>query len=266
MQYINNNKLQNIKENPTNFYVTIDFDKTITSVTSSDSWDASANRKVLGNQIADEMQELYKKYAPIELDYSLNFEEKKQYMIEWYSKCMDLYFKYNLTKDKLTSSIDTSKVEFRPGAKEFLIKMHKNNIPVIILSAGIGNVIEYVLKKNGCYFENMEIISNFIKFDNQGNITKFDNNKMIHTLNKTTEGHISNKMQDIIVKKKYKLLLGDLVEDKNMISQKEWPNTLTIGFLNSNIETNKEIYNKNFDIVLIKEEASFYYIDKLLFN
>ena len=68
--------------------------------------------------------------------------------------------------------------------KNFFEAMYKNNIPVIILSAGIGNVIEGFLKENNCYFDNMKIISNFINFDNNGNINKFDG-KIITSMNKT---------------------------------------------------------------------------------
>ena len=268
MKYINTNKIEKLKlkENIKNFYVVIDFDKTITSIDSTDSWDASANKLVLGNQIADELDKFYKKYAPIELDYSLSFEDKNKYMVEWYSKCMNLYFKYHLTKNNLIKSIEASNVKFRDGAQDFLIKMNQNNVPVIIVSAGIGNVIEYFLKQNNCYFDNMKIISNFIEFDDEGNMIKFDDSKMIHSLNKTMDGHISKKIKEKLETKKYKLLMGDLVEDKNMVNSKEWSNTLTIGFLNSNIEINKQIYNNNFDIVLTKEEASFYYINDLLFS
>ena len=50
--------------------------------------------------------------------------------------------------------------------KEFLRKMNEMNIPVIIISAGIGNVIEEFLKLENDYYDNIKIISNFIVFEN----------------------------------------------------------------------------------------------------
>ena len=163
MKYINTDKIENLKINKENVYVVIDFDKTITAATSDDSWDASSH--MLGYDCKNKMNKLYQFYAPIELDYNLSFQEKEKYMIEWYKKCMNLYYKYGLTREKLKQSIEKSKLIFRKGAKEFIRKAYEENIPIIILSAGIGNVIEQFLKDNNCYFNNMYIISNFIEFN-----------------------------------------------------------------------------------------------------
>jgi 2-hydroxy-3-keto-5-methylthiopentenyl-1-phosphate phosphatase len=49
---------------------------------------------------------------------------------------------------------------FRKGAKEFLQFMQKNDIPVVIISAGIGDTIKFFLKNNkyNKYFELFFII------------------------------------------------------------------------------------------------------------
>ena len=151
-------------------YVAIDFDKTITATESEDSWDATG--KMLGKEFETKLSNLYKKYRPIELNYQITFEEKNKAMENWYQECMNLYYEYHLTKDKLEKSIEKSNLIFRSGAKEFLAHMNKYNIPVIILSAGIGNVIEIFLKENKCYYNNIFIISNFISFDKDGKMLR----------------------------------------------------------------------------------------------
>jgi len=105
--------------------------------------------------------------------------------------------------------------------------MYINNIPVVILSAGIGNVIEQFLKNNNCYYENMHIISNFIPFDEAGNIRKYEG-ELIHTLNKTMEGKITQELAKKIEGREYRLLLGDFIEDKKMIPVNEWDNTISV--------------------------------------
>lgn len=228
MIYINKEKVESIKLNKSNFYIAVDFDMTITSSKSDDSWFACSNS--LEQAFQDEMDKLYKVYRPIELDYNISYEEKFKAMEEWYRKCMNLYFKYHLTQEQLKESIKRSNLIFREGAKEFLDNMHQNNIPVIILSAGIGNVIEAFLKQNNCYYDNMCIISNFIEFDNDG-IAKENDGKLIHTLNKTMVGHISEDLKNKINDKEYRLLLGDLIEDKNMVPKEEWKSTILVRFL-----------------------------------
>ena len=42
--------------------------------------------------------------------------------------------------------------------------MKEKNVPVIIVSAGIKNVIEEFLITEKCYFDNIYILSNLIKF------------------------------------------------------------------------------------------------------
>ncbi len=261
MKYINTNKIEKIKLDKDNFYVAIDFDKTITATNSDDSWNASGN--TLGKEFNKKSFDLYQKYAPIELNYHISFEEKKQAMEEWYYSCMNLYYEYHLTLTKLKESINKSNLIFRKGAKKFLKVMYENNIPVIILSAGIGNVIVEFLKNNNCYYENINIISNFIEFDETGNMKKYDK-EIIHTLNKTMNGNINEDLAKKIISKQYRLLLGDFIEDKNMIPSSDWKNTITIGFLGKNIEENLDIYNKNFDIVLTKENATFDELNELL--
>ena len=105
--------------------------------------------------------------------------------------------------------------------------MYANKIPVIILSAGIGNVIERFLINNNCYFGNIQIISNFLKFDATGRMQKYDN-IIIHTLNKTTKGHLDNDIINQIKGKDFRLLVGDFIEDKNMVPSNEWERTVMV--------------------------------------
>lgn len=265
MIYVNNKeKVNKLKElmNKDNICVFMDYDKTITSSKSDDSWDASANQEVMGENITKDMDKYYQKYGSIEFDYQINKDKREKYIIEWYDKCMDLYYQYGLTKDKLKKSIDNSQLILREGAKDFLFKLYRNNIPVIILSAGIGNVIEQCLKKEQCYYNNITIISNFIKFDENGNMIKFSDN-MIHSLNKNIDKLSDYRLKEKIKEKEYRVVIGDLIEDINMMGEYPEEKSLKIGFLNKNVTENLEVYQKNFDIVLT-EENNFYDLEKYI--
>ena len=210
------------------------------------------------------MGDLYKKYRPVELDYTITFKEKNKAMEKWYQECMDLYYKYGLTKEKLEKSIEESKIIFRKDAIKFLRNMANKEIPVIILSAGIGNVIEKVLRDNNCFFKNTVIISNFIKFDQNGNMEEFED-KIIHTLNKTMKNHLPEEIQKKVDNLEFALLLGDMVEDKKMLDESKLDNAILVGFLNDKIEENLEIYKKNFDVVLTCEDATFESVESFVF-
>lgn len=118
MKYINSSKLENLKLNKDNTYIVIDFDRTITSRESSDSWSISGC--LLGEEFEKEINNLYQKYRPIEIDYKIPKNEKQEAMNIWYTQCMDLYHKYQLTKEKLEQSVKAGGLIYRKGAKEFL--------------------------------------------------------------------------------------------------------------------------------------------------
>lgn len=254
MKYVKQDKVNKIKLNKDNMYVVIDFDKTITATSSMDSWDVTG--KNLSEEFNLNINKLYNKYRPIELDYKISKEEKNTSMENWYNAVMDLYFEYNLKKIDIEKSVKEKHFKFRKGAKEFLNYMYKNNIPVIIISAGIGNAIEKFLKENNCLHENITVISNFIEFDKNGNMKKFKN-EMIHSLNKNIKHDLPNKVKEQIKNKQFILLVGDSIEDIKMVPNDQLKNTISVNFLNQKIEENLEKATEIFDIVLTNEDANF---------
>lgn len=262
MRYQNTNKIQNIKLNQDNYYVILDFDGTITSAESKDSWTAIIDFEIYGEECKKEIENLNGKYKPIESDYSLDYEIKKQHLADWYQKSMNLLYKYQLTYSKLQKALQKEKLKFRKGAREFLKGLHEKNIPVIILSAGIGNTIEEFLQKQECYYDNMYIISNFIKFK-QDKMQKFDGT-LIHSMNKKIEAFLPEIWQNAICQKQYAILCGDIIDDIQMVKKEDLNKTITIGFLNNDTNENRKRHNQNYDFVLTEQEACFQEVEKII--
>lgn len=254
MKYANTKKLEKIQLDKTNYYVVLDFDKTLTSKESLDSWLAVLDFDIYGETCKKEMETINAKYAPIELDYTLTKQEKEKYMTEWYTQSMDFLYDYQLTYTNLKKALQKKPLTFRKGAKEFLQNLQKNNIPVIILSAGIGNAIQEFLEEEKCYSSNVKIISNFIEFE-KDKMQKFTK-PMIHSMNKKLKGGLPQK--------DYAILCGDLIEDIQMLPEEQEKTTIRIGFLNNNIEQNWDYYKENYDVVLTKEEATFQEVEKII--
>ena len=265
MKYINKEKLEKMNINSKNVYFILDFDYTITDEKGQDSWAACSNKDVMGKEIVDEMDELYKINKPIEIDYTIDRQKKEKIVEKWYLDVMNLYEKYHMTKDKLNKSVEKANLIFRKGAKECLKWTASKNIPVIIVSAGVGNTIEKFLMDNDCYYNNMFIISNFLKFDEYGNIKKFED-KIIHSMNKNMEEKLPKNLQEKLSKKKYKILIGDILGDKDMAGSQDEDTIVKIGMVNnSKIET-FEIFKKYFDIVASKQDASFEILNDVILN
>lgn len=264
MKYINNrNKLEKIKLTKDNYYVILDFDKTITNKESLDSWMALVDFDIYGEDCKRDIEKLNAKYEPFELDYTIEEKVKEKYMEEWYQKSMDLLYQYKLTNSNLKKALEKDTLNFRKGAKEFLQKLQEDDVPVIILSAGIGNVIEEFLKKQECDTNHIYIISNFISFEN--NKMKPFTGPILHSMNKKIEGKLPKDLQEKINLKQYAILAGDIIEDTQMVPKEKLENTITIGFLNDKIKENLVAYQNNYDIVLTEEEASFQEVEKIIY-
>lgn len=102
-----------------------------------------------------------------------------------------------------------------------------------------------------------------MEFDENGKVKKFDNSKIVHSLNKTMEEKVNERILEAIKGKQYKVLIGDLIEDQNMVEQSKWDTTLKIGILEFEEEANLKKYQEAFDIVLTKDDAIFNSIEEI---
>ncbi|MCI8482629.1 MAG: hypothetical protein HFJ27_06280 [Clostridia bacterium] len=260
MLFINENRLNLFSFSSNNFAVLMDFDKTMTTMDSDDSWTVIQNPTIVNPKLSVQSNQLFDKYGPIEMDYNLPFDVKSTHMYNWYFHVLNLYYEYGLTYQNLVSCVNCSNITLRAGLKELLLSFYQNHIPVIILSAGIGNVIELVLKSHKCFYNNISIISNFFTFEDD--ILLPFSNPIIHTCNKTID-LLPNSLKQQLFKKDYFLLFGDFIEDIHMVSKKALNKTLCFGFLEKNVEANFNFYQNSFDIVLT-ENSSFYDVKNIL--
>lgn len=251
MIYINNQeKITRLKLNSENFYVVADFDKTLTEGSSNSTWGVLSNANQVGNEYKEKRTALYNKYRPIEISQEISEEEKSAAMDTWWQAHINLFYEYGLKQDAIKNAIADGNLKYRHGAKEFLRKMYELNIPVIIISAGIGNIIEEFLKNENDYYDNIKIVSNFISFEN--GIIKEIIGETIHALNKNIV-KLDNDSKMLLENRENILLLGDGLADLKMVSKEKIENTITIGFLDEKIEENLEYFNKEFDIVVTNQ-------------
>ena len=55
----------------------------------------------------------------------------------------------------------------REGADWLFKELQAHQVPLLILSAGIGDVIELVIRHKHTFYDNMKIVSNYMDFDSQ---------------------------------------------------------------------------------------------------
>ena len=225
-------------------FVICDFDRTITKYDSATSWSIIPSSKYVNPNIQIESRKLYDYYRPIELDESLDQDKKTEYMKSWALESLNLYSKYKVSKKQLYSTlIHDNKIILREDFSLFVNRLNDLGIKLYIVSAGIYDIIEYILVDNNIYTDNIIIFSNHLKF-NRGFISGIDG-LFLHSCNK-------DEINLPINNDEYGLLFGDQVEDKKIANRY---NTLDICFSNEN--------KKDFDITLTGN-SSFDNVGKLL--
>ena len=133
--------------------------------------------------------------------------------------------------------------------------VHSKEVPVLVLSAGVGDLINHIMDHFGVLHSNVKLVSNFLKFDEEGNIVglKGEESELIHMYNKA---ETVRKRSEEASERKNVIVLGDSLGDLHMAAGVKDPNVvLTIGFLNNNIESSLETYKENFDIVLVDDQT-----------
>lgn len=213
------------------------------------------NRLLIDESCKKKIKKLLNTYYPIEIDARLSTEEKLPLMVEWWTKVHELLIEQKIRKNMLAQAVKESRSKLRDGYKMFFDYLAEHQVPLLIFSAGIGDVLEEVIRQNHVFHPNVHIISNYMDFDHTGVLQAFKG-QLIHTFNKR-EGALSHAAHLPELKGRTNvLLLGDSLGDLTMADGvSNVQNTLTIGFLNDQVEERKELYVNSFDIVLVNDET-----------
>ncbi|KAM4623457.1 7-methylguanosine phosphate-specific 5'-nucleotidase-like [Polymixia lowei] len=213
------------------------------------------NRLLINEDCTRKIRELLNTYYPIEIDAGRTAEEKLPLMVEWWTKVHELLIQQKIRKDLLPQAVKESSAMLREGYKVFFSCLAEQDVPLLIFSAGVGDILEEVIRQKQVFLPNVHIISNYMDFDHTGVLWAFKG-QLIHSFNKREIGLLHTARLRELQGRPNVLLLGDSLGDLTMadgVSQTQ--NILTIGFLNDQVEERKKSYVSSFDIVLVKDET-----------
>lgn len=242
MVYIDDNtkeKLQKLKSD--SIYFLVNFDNVITDNNSSDTINIITDSIGSNKKYLKKEEELKCKYKTVELDNNLELDTKCNFIGDIWKENISLLKEFSIDDKKIKRIVNNkSIVRIRPGVKKFLKMTYEKNIPVIILSDGISEVIKYFLVYNKCYYNNITVISNSICSD--------DENIIIHPLNKN-ELLVPADVKNKIEKRKISILLASSINDINMLSKEKLKDSIKIAFLDNHINENFDIFLNYFNII-----------------
>ncbi len=237
------------------FHIVSDFDRTLTKAfvegkTFLSSYALIREGKYLTPDYPARAHALFEKYHPYEIDATLPLSDKNKKMVQWWSEHFDLMKECGMNKAVIKDIVLQHKIRFRDGALDFLDLLSKNNIPLLILSAGIGDIIQELLVSEQKMTPHVHLLSNFYLFDEQGKVIGKKNQVFIHTFNKNEVEVKKTPYYQEIAQRKNVLLLGDSLGDLGMSEGIEHDTIIRIGFLNENKEEFLLKYLEAFDVVI----------------
>lgn len=240
-----NRKVAQIKKDGfSNLHIITDFDRTLTTGEVDGKEFKSVIALLREDNYLDQdyvikAEELYDKYHLFVDDPTISPEERSEKMTRWWQEHLDLQIEKGLTKEVIDRLCkDTKyKLQFRHGIKEFIEILKNNNVPMLVLSAGWGDVIEYCLRENNLLYEGISIVSNFFNYDEFGRITGYKE-EIIHSANKGDVAIARHPHFSKIKDRENVILLGDNLGDLDMAEGIEHKEIIKICFLpkNKNLE------------------------------
>lgn len=192
----------------------IDFDHTLTKTHNEVgekvdcSWGVMENSSLLSQEYTAECNAIKAKYLPIEHDPKMSIEDKIPHMVAWYTEANRALQKSGVRKSDFSAMVAASNVEFRDATSTMLTILAGSSIPVLVLSAGIGDLIVEILQSQGVFHDNIKVVSNFLAFDDEGHVIGLDG-EIIHVYNKN-ENAIHNSDYFKVLQSRQNVILVSL--------------------------------------------------------
>ena len=249
------------------------------------------NQSVFGGdqeKVIEERKKLHAHYVKFEEDATIDENIRKVKILEWNVKALDLMIHPDFTLDSIRKMVESKNdkkfIKLKDKVKEFYEKLMELNLPIIIISGGVKEIIveffhlinikgldDYIKKGR------LSFIANEFIFDEK------NNNKCIGYKKDVIFGFNKSEHLEKLVHEKYPnvenvFVLGDLDTDYKSIEKLNLDknkNIIGIAFLYFSPEEIKdekfkiddneklETYKKIFDINLLMDEGYAYLIELL---
>lgn len=113
------------------------------------SYGIIANSPLVSEKMKAAAWDLFREYHPIEVDPTMSKEEKTPFMLEWYEKSHEvmIHAEPKMTKSAIQQMVTESNCFLRDAVPEFVEKLQTHQIPLLILSGGIGDLVDGLMRR-----------------------------------------------------------------------------------------------------------------------
>lgn len=220
---------------------------------------------------------LYQKYQPLERSTEITEEQRGVYMCQWWDETQKILAREHIPKEGLKDVIAKSSVRLRDGFKELAFFLESNNVPLLIFSGGITDMIdEILLQRLGRRLANVTIVANTPIWNDDGILVDWRPDPPFHTLSKTGAGLLSH-LADFKDEKLLKRITNDVLARHQafVLGDTHGDAKMSNGF--TNIETaikccfvrdgctpsEFELYKSVFDVLVLNDGPMFPVLDLL---
>jgi 5'-nucleotidase len=250
-----------------NMHVVADFDKTLTTAFFHGEKRQSLvelirKYKYLPDGYVKQAYALFDRFHPYENNPSLSPEERSLKMEEWWSTHVKVMGEYGLNREIVSRIVREQPLNARPGLRKFLDNLNARQIPLLIFSASVTDLIEGLLVKEQLWRNNIHVFSNRFAYDSTGQVTGYEG-KIIHSLNKGEHALEGMPYFQSIRGRSNVLLLGDSLDDVDMVNGFGYDTVLKIGFLNDKAEELLPHFRERFDAVIL-DDGPMDFVNELL--
>lgn len=229
---------------PENLMVITDFDATLTTGDSQQCHDLCGESPSMS-------EEFRNKFGPL-LDWEANPDIDG---VEWWDRAHALMVQYGMPKRQLIPRlVREAKMTPRPGALELLKRLEELKIPVLIVSAGLSDVIEEFLRQHGALSENVTVCSNRLNYAADSAPKSVAPEPPITSFTKAYAYSSASSFFAQHSSRTNLIVLGDSVTDVDASKNVPYTNSLSVGFLNH--RPDGMAHAKTFDAVVLGDHGS----------
>ncbi|CDW82484.1 5-nucleotidase [Stylonychia lemnae] len=281
-----------------NLCILSDFDYTLTrySLDGYNKLDSSfsciSNSQFVSEEFRRINNVLYQRYHPFEKALNITVEEKVAKLQEWWEQDLEHITKQDLSVEHFYDMVETSNLHFRNGIDILLKNCSNLNVPLVIVSAAVADVVEKAVdklsksikieqlvkesqsRKSQAHHQHgsthfginpdvVHVIANKSKKCDEGKKILGFHDPLVHTCNKDQvvhnyfKNHQSQQEQQLL-RRRNLIVMGDLIDDIKMAKHlhQSDEDLLTIGFFNNPAKDGHDMlveYEKNFDMVIVND-------------
>ncbi|CAM9900783.1 unnamed protein product [Scytosiphon promiscuus] len=134
----------------------------------------------------------------------------------WWDGFHDVLVDARITRAQVAAVAGGADVTFRPGTAELLHLLQERGVPLLVVSAGITDIVAETLRISGLLLDNVTIRANTMHFGEDGRLERFLESPPVHSRNKHQTAEREQAYFDSHPHRRWLLVVGDKPGDADV--------------------------------------------------